>query len=56
MIVLDWTHPWTFVDELETWLTWVEKWAKGDESRELNIIREESRERREFGVNGVDHS
>ncbi|KAJ3516133.1 hypothetical protein NLJ89_g1310 [Agrocybe chaxingu] len=45
IIVLDWTRPWTFVEELETWLTWIETWAKGDGSRELEIIREESRER-----------
>ena len=47
VIVLDWTRPWTFVDELETWLTLVETWAKGDSSRELKIVREECRERRE---------
>lgn len=46
MIVLDWTRPWTFVDELETWLQWVEQWARGDGARELEIVREESRERR----------
>ncbi|KAJ7797310.1 dynein light intermediate chain-domain-containing protein [Mycena olivaceomarginata] len=45
MIALDWTRPWTFVDELETWLRWVEKWARGDGARELEIVREESRER-----------
>lgn len=45
MISLDWTHPWTFVEELETWLQWVENWAKGDGSRDLEIAREESRER-----------
>jgi len=48
IIVLDWTRPWTFVEDLETWLTWVETWAKGDASREVEIIREECRERREF--------
>ena len=46
MIVLDWTRPWTFVEELQSWLIWVEKWAKGDGSRELEIVREECRERR----------
>ncbi|KAJ7771152.1 dynein light intermediate chain-domain-containing protein [Mycena maculata] len=45
MIALDWTRPWTFVEELETWLQWVEKWARGDGARELEIVREESRER-----------
>jgi len=48
MIVLDWTRPWTFVEELQTWLEWVERWAKGDGSRELEISREESRERRKY--------
>ena len=45
IIVLDWTKPWTFVDELEAWLEWVEKWAKGDGARELEIVREENHER-----------
>jgi dynein light intermediate chain 1, cytosolic len=45
MIVLDCSRPWTFVEELQTWLIWVEKWVKGDGSRELEIIREECRER-----------
>lgn len=45
MIVLDWTRPWTFVEELETWLQWIETWAKGDGSREVQIAAEESRER-----------
>ncbi|KAF9462076.1 dynein light intermediate chain-domain-containing protein [Collybia nuda] len=45
VIVLDWTRPWTFVEELQTWLEWVETWAKGDSSRELEIVREENRER-----------
>ncbi|KAJ7437860.1 dynein light intermediate chain-domain-containing protein [Mycena galericulata] len=45
MIALDWTRPWTFVEELETWLQWVERWARGDAARELEIVREECRER-----------
>ncbi|KAG7097328.1 hypothetical protein E1B28_004687 [Marasmius oreades] len=45
MIVLDWTRPWTFVEELETWLKWVEDWVKGDGSRELEIVKEDNRER-----------
>ncbi|KAJ7167606.1 dynein light intermediate chain-domain-containing protein [Mycena filopes] len=47
LITLDWTRPWTFVDELETWLRWVEEWARGGPNppRELEIVREESRER-----------
>ena len=46
MIALDWTRPWSFVQELVTWLEWVEKWVKGDGSRELDIAKEENRERR----------
>ncbi|KAI0796973.1 DLIC-domain-containing protein [Abortiporus biennis] len=45
MIVLDWTKPWTFLDDLYTWLTWVEAWSKGDGARELEIVREENKER-----------
>ncbi|KAF8559427.1 DLIC-domain-containing protein [Imleria badia] len=45
MIVLDWTRPWTFVDDLQTWLKWVEEWAKGDAAREVEIVREENHER-----------
>lgn len=45
MITLDWTRPWSFIQELETWLQWVEKWVKGDGSRELDIAKEENRER-----------
>ncbi|KAF8655336.1 hypothetical protein AX16_003109 [Volvariella volvacea WC 439] len=45
MIVLDWTRPWTFVEDLQLWLQWVETWTKGDNSREVDIVREESRER-----------
>jgi hypothetical protein len=48
IIVLDWSRPWTFIEELQIWLTWVETWSKGDGSRELEVIREESRERRKF--------
>ncbi|KIJ69787.1 hypothetical protein HYDPIDRAFT_77857 [Hydnomerulius pinastri MD-312] len=45
MIVLDWTRPWTFMEEMQTWLRWVELWAKGDGSREVEIATEENRER-----------
>lgn len=45
MIVLDWTQPWTFIEQLELWLKWIESWSKGDDSRELEIMREENRER-----------
>ncbi|TRM67915.1 dynein light intermediate chain-domain-containing protein [Schizophyllum amplum] len=48
MIVLDWTKPWTFVDELQTWLGWIDKWAHGSEDRELVIAREEARERLQY--------
>ena len=46
MIALDWTRPWTFVEQLQTWIAWIEKWVKGDGARELEVIREEGRERR----------
>ncbi|KAH9850830.1 DLIC-domain-containing protein [Lenzites betulinus] len=45
MVVLDWTRPWSFIQELETWLQWIEQWVKGDGSRELDIAKEENRER-----------
>jgi dynein light intermediate chain 1 len=45
MIVLDWTRPWSFIEQLEMWLSWIETWAKGDGARELEIAREESRDR-----------
>ncbi|KAH7103069.1 DLIC-domain-containing protein [Auriculariales sp. MPI-PUGE-AT-0066] len=45
MILLDWTKPWAFIEQLQQWLDWVDKWAKGDGSRDMEIIREESRER-----------
>ncbi|KAI0092701.1 dynein light intermediate chain [Irpex rosettiformis] len=45
VIVLDWTKPWTFIDELQAWLKWIEEWSKGDGSRDLEILREENRER-----------
>ena len=44
VIVLDWTQPWTFLEELHTWLTWVECWFQGDCARELEVICEENRE------------
>ncbi|KAH8094829.1 dynein light intermediate chain-domain-containing protein [Cristinia sonorae] len=45
VIVLDWTKPWKFLEELFTWLAWVEQWVRGDNSREIVIAREENRER-----------
>jgi len=50
IIALDWTRPWTFIEELQTWLVWVEQWAEGDSSRELEIVREEQRERRTYAL------
>jgi dynein light intermediate chain 1 len=47
MIVLDWSKPWTFVDQLETWMEWVNTWVQGDGARELEVAREENKERRE---------
>ena len=34
------------MEDLQTWLKWVEQWAKGDESREVEIVKEENYERR----------
>ncbi|KAF9236235.1 dynein light intermediate chain-domain-containing protein [Melanogaster broomeanus] len=45
MIVLDWTRPWTFMEDLQTWLDWMEQWVDGGGSREVEIVREENRER-----------
>jgi dynein light intermediate chain 1, cytosolic len=50
IILLDWTRAWTFIEELQAWLIWVEKWAKRDGSRELDIVREECRERCKSGA------
>ena len=47
MIVLDWTKPWSFVDQLELWMKWIEVWAKGDGNRELDVLRDEGRDKRE---------
>ncbi|KAG8952640.1 hypothetical protein FRC04_004002 [Tulasnella sp. 424] len=44
VIVLDWTRPWTFVEQLYTWLAWVEKWTS-ESDRELQVLKEEGRER-----------
>ncbi|KZT62783.1 hypothetical protein CALCODRAFT_478704 [Calocera cornea HHB12733] len=45
MIVLDWTQPWTFVPQLEKWLKWVEHWAEADKGRDLDVLRDEAKER-----------
>lgn len=50
LIVLDWTKPWTFVEEMQTWLSWIEDWVKSDTSREGQIVREETRERCERAI------
>lgn len=46
LIVLDWTRPSTFLDQLRIWLEWVDRWAQGDGARELEVMREEGKERR----------
>jgi dynein light intermediate chain 1 len=48
MIVLDWTRPWTFIEELQHWLAWVETWVNSDSSREMEVVREECKERRKL--------
>lgn len=48
MIILDWAKPWTFVEQLEIWFNWIDNWAKGDGSRELEVTREEGKERRAY--------
>ena len=50
MIVLDWTKPWSFVEQLELWMHWIEVWAKGDGNRELDVLRDEGKDRCEWGV------
>ncbi|KAH9036025.1 dynein light intermediate chain-domain-containing protein [Lactarius deliciosus] len=45
VIVLDWTRPWIFLEELHSWLAWIEGWVQGDGARELEVTREEHRER-----------
>ena len=44
VIALDWTRPWTFLEELHTWLAWVKRWVQGDGARQLEVTREEHRE------------
>jgi dynein light intermediate chain 1, cytosolic len=46
IITLDWTKPWTFVEELQKWLKWIDKWTTGDGSREVDMVREETHNRR----------
>ncbi|KAN0140393.1 hypothetical protein V8E53_001602 [Lactarius tabidus] len=33
VIVLDWTRPWTFLEELRSWVTWIERWVQGERTR-----------------------
>ncbi|KIM25507.1 hypothetical protein M408DRAFT_331076 [Serendipita vermifera MAFF 305830] len=48
MIVLDWTKPWSFVEQLELWLHWVDVWAKGDGNREVDVLRDEGKEKLQY--------
>lgn len=41
------------MEELQTWLLWIERWVKGDGSRELEMVREECRERCKYKRKGV---
>ena len=43
--MIDWTRPWTFLDELHTWLAYIESWVQGNGARELQLICEEYCER-----------
>ncbi|KAG9038608.1 hypothetical protein FRB95_000830 [Tulasnella sp. JGI-2019a] len=45
MIVLDWARPSTFLDQMRTWLEWIDRWAQGDGARELEAMHEEGKER-----------
>ncbi|KAF9516836.1 hypothetical protein BS47DRAFT_608424 [Hydnum rufescens UP504] len=45
MIVLDWTKPWSFLEQLHTWLAWSESWVNSDKSRDTQVLREEGRDR-----------
>lgn len=45
VIVLDWSQPWTFIDHLRTWLAWIESWSKPDGTHELDVARDENREK-----------
>ncbi|KAF8339042.1 dynein light intermediate chain-domain-containing protein [Cantharellus anzutake] len=45
LITIDWTRPWTFIQQLEAWFNWIEQWLDKDTSREMKIAKEEGRER-----------
>ncbi|KAN0140426.1 hypothetical protein V8E53_001635 [Lactarius tabidus] len=44
VIGLDWIRQRSFLEELHTWLAWIERCVQGDGARELDVIREEHRE------------
>ncbi|KAN0132274.1 dynein 1 light intermediate chain [Lactarius tabidus] len=47
VIVLDWTQPCTFLEDLHTWLAWIERWVKamaGEACEGSGSIRKEHRE------------
>ena len=46
LIVIDWTRPWTFVQQLEVWFRWIDRWLDRDTSREMQVAKEEGKERR----------
>ena len=56
MIVLDWTKPWSFVDQLEIWIKWIETWAKGDGNRELDVLRDEGKDKCTPALNFIGYS
>ncbi|KAN0140420.1 hypothetical protein V8E53_001629 [Lactarius tabidus] len=41
MIVLGWTRPCTSLEELHTWLAWIERWVQGDGAGKLKVIHRE---------------
>ena len=44
VVVLDWTRPWTLLEELHAWFTWIEWWVQGDGALELEVIHEDNRQ------------
>ena len=45
VILLDWKRPRTFLEELNTWPNWIEGRVQDDDTRKLEVTREEHRER-----------
>ena len=41
VIVLDWKRPWTFLEELHTSPTWIERRVQEDRVRKLEVTHEE---------------